>query len=392
MRRIALALVTVCAAGWACDSTTPTTPTPTCTYSLSTSTFSFQATGGSGSVTVTAGNGCNWTAASQSSWLSISSGSSGSGTAVVTFVAAPNAAAGARAGTLSVAGLPVAVSQEGAAAPCEYVVSPDRTSFSKDAATGTVAVSAAPQCTWSATSSVPWMTVTSGAQGTGNGTVSFSVSRNLEASDRRGNLLVATQTIGITQAGDTGGCQYSVAPIVFNVCMTVPTLTTAITTTDGCPWTATVRSDSPWLSVTGGASGSGSGSVTMRVSDNWDAPREGVVEVRWPTPTEGQNLRVFQAGCLYAVSQSSINVAAAGGPATFDVYQQSVPNTCGGPTQNACMWTAQADVPWITIVTTMPQFGDNRVSLTVAANATGVARTGRITVRDKTVVISQSAQ
>jgi hypothetical protein len=56
------------------------------------------------------------------------------------------------------------------------------------------------------------------------------------------------------------------------------------------------------------------------------------------------------------------------------------------------MWTAQADVPWITIVTTMPQFGDNRVSFTVAANATGAARTATITVRDKSVVISQPGQ
>lgn len=392
MRRVALAALCAAGLGLACDSTTPTTPTPTCTYSLSTSSFSFQATGGSGSVTVTVQSGCTWTATSQSSWLSITSGSSGSGTAVVTFSAAPNETSGARTGTLSIAGLPITVSQVGVSASCEYVASPDRTSFSKDAGSGTVAVTAAPSCGWSAASNAPWLTVVAGAQGTGNGTVSFAVSRNTTTLPRRADLVVAAQTIAITQSGDIGGCQYSVAPIVFNVCMTVPALTTTITTTDGCPWTAAARSDSPWLSVTGGASGSGSGSITLRVSDNWDAPREGVVEVRWPTATEGQNLRVFQAGCLYAVSQSSINVAAAGGPATFDVYQQSVPNTCGGPTQNACMWTAQADVSWITIVTTMPQFGDNRVSLTVAANATGVARTGRIAVRDKTVVIAQSAQ
>jgi hypothetical protein len=288
-----------------------------------------------------------------------------------------------------VAGLSVPVTQEGAVAPCEYTVSPDRTSFSKDAGTGTVAVSAAPQCTWSATSSVPWMTVTAGAQGTGNGTVSFAVSRNTEIADRRGNFLVATRMIEITQAGDTGGCQYSVAPIEFTVCMTVPELTTTITTQASCPWTAS--SGVPWLTLTSGQSGSGSGAIRMRVSDNWDAPRDGVVMVRWPTPTEGQNLRVFQAGCVYTVSPPAISIAAAGGSGTFDLFASALPNSCGGPLQDACVWTVQANVPWITIPRSTGR-GDDRVSFTVAANTTGAARTGTITVRDKSVVISQSGQ
>jgi hypothetical protein len=389
MRRIALALVAICAASWACDSDTPTTPTPTCTYNLSTYSFSFQATGGSGSVTVITENRCTWTATSQSSWLSITGGSSGSGTGVVTFSAAPNPDSGVRGGALSVAGLPFTVSQEGTAAPCQYAALPDRTSFSKDARTGTVAVSAAPQCTWSATSSVPWMTVTAGAQGTGNGTVSFAVSRNTEIADRRGNLLVATRTIEITQSGDTGGCQYSVAPIEFNVCMTVPELTTTITTQASCPWTAS--SGVPWLTVTSGQSGSGTGTIRMRVSDNWDAPRDGVVMVRWPTPTEGQNLHVFQAGCLYAVSPSAISIGAAGGPGAFDLFASPVPNSCGGATQDACLWTVQADVPWITIPRSTGR-GDDRVSFTVEPNIAGAARTGRIVVRDAIVVISQSGQ
>jgi hypothetical protein len=126
----------------------------------------------------------------------------------------------------------------------------------------------------------------------------------------------------------------------------------------------------------------------MSVSDNWDAPRDGVVMVRWPTPTAGQNLRVSQAGCLYAVSPSAISIGTAGGSDFIYVYQSSVPNSCGGPTQDACLWTAQADVPWITIPRSTGR-GDDRFSFTVAANTTGSARTGRITVRDKTVVISQ---
>ena len=112
-----------------------------------------------------------------------------------------------------------------------------------------------------------------------------------------GIVLVAAQTIEITQAGDIGGCQYSVAPIEFNVCMTVPVCSPRrLRRRPRVPWTAS--SGVPWMSVTSGQSGSGTGSVQLRVSDDWDAPRDGVVMVRWPTPTAGQNLRVSQAGCL----------------------------------------------------------------------------------------------
>lgn len=116
------------------------------------------------------------------------------------------------------------------------------------------------------------------------------------------------------------------------------------------------------------------------------------VPARWPTVTAGQNLQVAQAGCYYAVSTASIGVPAAGGTGRFDVLQMSEPNTCGGATQDRCRWTAQSDVPWLTIATTMPQAGDNPVSFSVSANPTTTARTGRITVRDKVVHITQSGQ
>jgi hypothetical protein len=387
MRRIALAALFAAGLGLACDSSTPTTPTPACTYNLSTSSFSFQASGGSGSLTVTTQSACSWTASSPSSWLSIVSGASGSGTGTVTISAAPNTASAGRSGTLTVAGLPVSINQDAVSATCEYVVSPDRTSFTKDAATATATVTAAAGCAWSASSDVPWVTVTSGAQGTGNGAVLYSVARNTDTPDRHGNLLVAGRTIELTQAGDTGGCQYSVAPIEFNVCMAVPyELTTTMTTQPSCPWT--VSPGASWVTVTSGASGAGPGAIRFRVSDNWDAPRDGVVMVRWPTPTAGQNLRVTQAGCFYSVNPSAITIGAVGGLGTFDVIQSAVPNTCGGATQDACLWTVQADVPWITLSRTSGR-GDDRVSFTVAPNPSGAPRTGIIRVRDKTIVISQ---
>jgi hypothetical protein len=114
--------------------------------------------------------------------------------------------------------------------------------------------------------------------------------------------------------------------------------------------------------------------------------------VRWPTVTAGQNLQVSQAGCRYGVSATSISIGAVGGPGRFDVLQQSDPLMCGGPLQNACVWTAQSDVSWITVTTTMPQVGDNPLSFTVAANDSTAPRTGTIKVRDQVVRITQSGR
>ena len=114
--------------------------------------------------------------------------------------------------------------------------------------------------------------------------------------------------------------------------------------------------------------------------------------VRWPTPTAGQNVRVAQAGCFYSVTQSSIGFTAAGGSGRFDVIQFADPNSCGGPTQDRCVWTAESNVPWITITSPMPRSGDNPVTFAVAPNEASTARSGTITVRDKVVAVTQAGR
>jgi Putative binding domain, N-terminal/Viral BACON domain len=192
----------------------------------------------------------------------------------------------------------------------------------------------------------------------------------------------------VRQTGDISVCQYSVAPVTFNPCMPAAAVTTTVTTQAGCSWTVT--SSVPWLTVPSGGSGSGTAPITLAFSDNYDAPRDGIAMVRWPTPTAGQNVRVAQAGCVYTLSQSGLSFTANAASASFDVIQQSQPLSCGGATQDRCIWTAVVDVPWIVVNTPMPQAGDGRVTFSVDANTTGAVRDGRITVRDKVVTITQS--
>jgi hypothetical protein len=322
--------------------------------------------------------------------MSITGGSSGSGGGVVSVTVTPNSTIGIRTGTLTVAGQPVSVRQDGFE-PCTLDIAPSSASFSKDSATASFAVSAPGHCLWSATSNVAWLAVTSGHQGSGNGSVAYAVERNTAVTARTAAIAIEQRVFIVTQSGDSGGCEYSVAPVEFNACMSVPySLTATITTEQGCTWT--VNPDASWITVTSARSGSGSGVITFGVSDNWDAPRHSVVMVRWPTPTAGQNLQVSQAGCRYAVSAATVSIGAGGGPGRFDVFQQSDPLTCGGPLQNGCRWVAQSNVSWITITTAMPQSGDNPVSFTVAPNETTAARSGTIAVRDKAVQITQAGR
>ena len=322
--------------------------------------------------------------------MTITAGATGEGNGQVAVSVTANASDAARTGTLTVAGQAVAVLQD-ALPQCTVDISPGAATYSPAPATGSFAVTAPDHCQWTATSSVSWLVVSGGSPGQGNGTVVYAVDRNREGSSRTGTVAVGARTFTVTQLGETATCEYSVSPVQFDPCMSVPyNLTATVTTQQGCAWTA--NPDASWITLTEGHSGTGSGIISFRISDNWELPRQGNVMVRWPTPTAGQNLRVSQAGCRYAVTTTAINIPAAGGTGRFDVLQQSDPLGCGGALQDRCLWSAEADVPWITITTSMPVAGDNPVNFTVAANDGTAPRTGRITVRDKTVQVTQAGR
>ena len=92
-----------------------------------------------------------------------------------------------------------------------------------------------------------------------------------------------------------------VAPVDINLCMAGGNVTTTVTTQPNCSWTASP--DASWLNVSSGSSGTGTGAVTVTVPSNYDAPRTGTIQVRWPTPTLGQNVRIAQAGCKVRCEQ-----------------------------------------------------------------------------------------
>ena len=377
----------------ACGGSSPSQPSPApCTYSLSSQAHSFATGGGSGTVSLATGAECAWTVQNATGWVSLSSPASGAGPATIAFTVLPNPDAAAREKALTIAALTFTITQEGRTA-CAYTLVPPQATIDDEGETTQVEVQAAAGCPWTAASHVSWITITAGSSGEGPGIVRYRVAENTSSTARTGTMTIASRTFTVTQQGETSpspsDCRFSVEPITFTPCMPAGTLTAAVTTQSTCEWTA--RSDASWLTIASGRAATGSATITMRYTDNYDAPREGTVRVRWDTPTLGQNIRVAQAGCTYGVAPGAIAVLAPAGTASFEVVQQSDPLVCGGATQDRCVWTARSNVPWITITTAMPQTGDNRVSFSIDANTATASRSGTITVRNKTVTVTQAA-
>jgi len=94
--------------------------TPSCTYTVSPLSQSFASSGGSGSLSVSTPSACPWTAVSNDSWISITSGASGNGNGSVGYSVAANASSSSRGGTITAAGRTVTITQSGSSPSGNY--------------------------------------------------------------------------------------------------------------------------------------------------------------------------------------------------------------------------------------------------------------------------------
>ena len=169
--------------------TPPSTPTPPppppCTFTISPTSQSVAAGGGAGSADVVTQDGCRWTAASSTSWITVTLGSSGTGKGLTAFTVGANTGP-ARTGSLTIAGSVFTVTQ----APCTFTISPTSQSVAAVGGAGSADVVTQDGCRWTAASSTSWITVTSGSSGTGNGSMAFTVGANTGPA-RTGSLTIA---------------------------------------------------------------------------------------------------------------------------------------------------------------------------------------------------------
>jgi len=170
--------------------------TTSCSYSISPTSASYGSGSATGTVNVTATAGCSWTAAvSSGTFLSVSSGGSGTGNGTVAYSVAANTASSSRSGALAIAGQTFTVSQSG----CTYGLNPASVTSDGAAANGTVSLTTQPGCGWAAASNSSFIAITSAASGAGSTSVAYTIAANATGSERTGTATIGGQTFTVVQ-------------------------------------------------------------------------------------------------------------------------------------------------------------------------------------------------
>jgi hypothetical protein len=356
----------------------------TCEFSISPTSATVPIGGGDQTISITATSGvnCPWTSASNDAFISVTSGTSGSGSGTTVLAIASNPGE-ARAGTATVAGRQVSILQEGtAAAPCAFSVSPTQANVS--AAGGSVVVTVTKisggTCPWIVQSPGQFIT-TQGGPGVNDGTVTVFIAANPGPGPRSDTVIVAGQLVTLNQPAPVIACAFVVAPMVINAFSTGGTPQIAITNTAGfgCPWTAVSNDD--WITITSGSSGTGGGNVRIRIAANTGPARTGTLTIAGQTVTVNQNT---PTPCLFSVTPTSYSA-----PAVSSSFMLAITQTSG----ESCDWTGTSSEPWIRWITGqwVGGFGSHPALQTfVLPNSDSTVRTGTINIAGQVVTITQA--
>lgn len=250
--------------------------------------------------------------------------------------------------------------------PCTYNTAPTTFSLPFTGSSGTVQVTTDADCTWQAVANAPWLHVTAGSSGTGDGEVSFTADPN-PGDARSGTLTVAGHTITVTQP--------AFVVIDFAWYPAQPERGETVT--------FTVSPDMEPLSWDfGSADCAGRSRVVDCTSDpaacrtiQWTYPTDGPHDVTLTISSGGRTRTVSvqdqgacAGNCAYALSPATRLLPASAGSTAFDIV-----------TGAGCPWTAASAQDWATITSALSGAGPATVTYHVTANA-GAARAGAIAV------------
>ena len=325
----------------------------------------------------------SWNVTPNASWISIvdaGAGNTHKGGGYVNVAIAENPSYRARTGTVTIGTEVFTVTQEGRT-DVTLSIDPENTTASVNGANGHIAVLATPDLPWSVQSQANWLTVLeSSADGAGNGNVFYTASPNTTLVERRG-------TIVLTPDADSG------LPVKTHTVVQPPAVATlsldayefaapgesvavSVTVPGAISWT--VDESLSWLSVQGGTSRLGSGTVTLLASENNTVnARSGTVSIA------GHTIAVRQRGRGFNVDCDSFSFGTESDFGFFTVTPD------GGMS-----WEAEASEPsWIQIQSGWDS-GDGVGEVMFAVTdyfGDGTARSGYIQVGDKKVMITQRA-
>ncbi len=150
-----------------------------------------------------------------------------------------------------------------------------------------------------------WLWITSGASGTGDGSVTYHVQSNYGNPSSRSTRLVVSGLSGlnapgyltVVQQAGSGSCTYQLtSPKTYNVPAAGGRYTIAATQTGGAPCTWTGDTDAAWIQFDDTPRDTGNIRIVVDVFANaTGSDRQGTVRVRWPGPQVGENILFNQA-------------------------------------------------------------------------------------------------
>ena len=343
-----------------------------CTYAISPASVTSPDTGTSGSITVTTQTGCAWSASSPNGALTFTNGNGRTGSGSVSFAVAANTGTSARTLAGTVAGQAFSVSQAAPAA-CTYSINPASISVADTAASGTVTVTTAVGCGWSASSAGGILTFQNGTGRSGPGSVTFAMTANTGTTARTAVGTVAGQSFTVTQSAPAQACSYAISPASASAPAAGTTGTITVTTQAGCAWSAATAST--FLSFPDGSGRTGSGTVTYVAAPNTSGYRSATATVA------GKPFSIAQTGttCTYSVSPANISRTAAAATGLITVS-----------TQTGCAWSATTTSSFLSFVNGTGRTGPGSVTFSLAENFDAAERNAAGTVAGVTFTVAQA--
>jgi uncharacterized repeat protein (TIGR03803 family) len=149
---------------------------------------------------------------------------------------------------------------------CTVAVTPANASITARGGSKSITVKADSDCSWSASTTNSFITITAGASGVGNGKVTFTVPANTNFFALNGAITIKNVTFPVTQA--IGGCTFRISPKNAKIKVAGGAATVKVTPKySDCVWSASTTNSFITL-VGGGTNITGKGAVTCNIASN----------------------------------------------------------------------------------------------------------------------------
>ncbi len=184
--------------------------------------------------------------------------------------------------------------------------------------------------------------------------------------------------IFVTEISDaTASCSLTINPGNATAYQYSQTFTFSVAAPSGCPWTASTNNS--WAVITSGVSGTGTGLITVQVSDDTDSSSQERVAV---LTVGNENITITQAGgsCTFALDQSRYSAPGAGGALSVVLTAPA-----------GCPWSLANNYPSaITITSGVSGTGSATIRLNLTPNPTAGYRDFYLLIGSAQIEIDQA--